>query len=80
MDSRTGRTGYYLNTSPTMSYNREADSDDAWIIPVGGAIGKVERFNDTPVDLRASVYWNVEAPDSAPDWFLEFQVKLLFPK
>jgi len=71
---------YYLNTSPTMSYNWEADSDEAWTIPVGGGIGKVVRFNDTPVDLRASAYWNVEAPDSAPDWFLEFQIKLLFPK
>lgn len=71
---------YYLNTSPTMTYNWEADSDNAWTIPVGGGIGKVMRFNDTPVDLRVSAYWNVEAPESAPDWFVEFQVKLLFPK
>ena len=71
---------YYLNTSPTMSYNWEADSDEAWVIPVGGGIGKVMRFNDSPVDMRLSAYWNVEAPESAPDWFVEFQIKLLFPK
>ena len=71
---------YYLNTSPTMSYNWEADSDEAWTIPVGGGIGKIMRFNDSPVDMRLSAYWNVEAPESAPDWFVEFQIKLLFPK
>jgi hypothetical protein len=31
-------------------------------------------------DLRFSAYWNVEAPENAPDWYAEFQVKLLFPK
>ena len=71
---------YYINTSPTMTYNWEADSDDAWTIPVGGGIGKVFKFGETPVDLRLSAYWNVEAPDSAPDWFAEFQLKFLFPK
>jgi hypothetical protein len=70
---------FYLNTSPTMSYNWEAD-DDEWVIPVGGGIGKIFRFGDTPIDMRISAYKNVEAPDSAPDWFTEFQVKLLFPK
>jgi len=63
-----------------MSYNWEAGSDEAWTIPVGGGVGKVMRFGDTPVDLRLSAYWNVEAPDSGADWFAEFQVKLLFPK
>ena len=71
---------FYLNTSPTMSYDWNADSDEAWTIPVGGGIGRVFRFGEMPVDMRLSAYWNVEAPDSAPDWFTEFQVKLLFPK
>ena len=70
---------YYLNTSPTITYNWEADGDD-WTIPFGGGVGKVMRFGKTPVDMRVSAYWNVEAPESAPDWFVEFQVKLLFPK
>ena len=71
---------FYLNTSPTMVYDWEADSDDAWTIPVGGGIGKIIHFGETPVDMRFSSYWNVEAPDSAADWFAEFQVKFLFPK
>ena len=71
---------YYLNTSPTMSYNWDADSDEAWTVPIGGGIGKIFRFGGMPVDLRLSAYWNVEAPESAPDWFTEFQVKFIFPK
>ena len=71
---------FYLNTSPTMSYDWNADSDEAWIIPVGGGIGRVFRFGEMPVDMRLLAYWNVEAPESAPDRFTEFQVKLLFPK
>jgi len=71
---------FYLNTSPTMTYNWKADSDDAWTIPVGGGVGKIFRFGEMPVDLRVSAYWNVEAPDHAPDWYTEFQVKFLFPR
>ena len=71
---------FYLNTSPTMLYDWKADSDDDWTIPVGGGIGKVFLFCEMPVDIRVSAYWNVEAPDHAPDWFTEFQVKFLFPK
>ena len=71
---------YYLNTSPTMSYNWDADSDKAWTIPVGGGIGKIFHFGKMPVDLRLSAYLNVEAPETAPDWFDEFQVKFMFPK
>lgn len=71
---------FYLNTSPTMSYNWEANSNDDWTIPIGGGIGKIFRFGKMPVDIRASAYWNAKAPESAPDWFAEFQIKLMFPK
>jgi hypothetical protein len=70
---------FYLNTAPTMSYNWKAD-DDEWSIPIGGGIGKIFRFGQLPVDMRISAYKNVEAPDVAPDWWAEFQVKLIFPK
>ena len=71
---------FYLNTSPTMTYNWDADSSDAWTVPIGGGIGKIFRFGGKPVDLRLSAYWNAEAPDSTADWFMELQVKFLFPK
>ena len=63
-----------------MSYNWKADSDEAWTIPIGGGLGKIFRFGGMPFDMRLSAYVNVEAPDSAADWFTEFQIKLMFPK
>lgn len=71
---------FYLNTSPTMSYNWDANGHEAWTIPVGGGIGKIFRFGKLPVDLRLSTYWNVEAPEGSADWFTELQIKLIFPK
>lgn len=70
---------FYINMSPVMTCNWDAD-DDEWTIPVGGGVGKIFRFGQMPVDMRLSAYWLVEAPESAPDWYTEFQVKLLFPK
>lgn len=71
---------YYLNTSPTMSYNWDAAGSDAWTIPVGGGIGKIVRFGGMPVDLRLSAYWHAKAPESASEWFTELQFKFIFPK
>lgn len=71
---------YYINTSPTMSYNWEADSNNAWTIPLGLGIGKIFRFGEKPVDMRLSAYWNAEKPEGAAEWFVEFQIKFLFPK
>lgn len=71
---------YYINTSPTMSYNWEAGSGDEWVVPLGAGIGKVFRFGKMPVDMRISAYWNAEAPESAADWFTEFTIKFIFPK
>lgn len=71
---------FYINTSPTMSYNWEADSNNAWTVPLGLGIGKIFRFGIAPVDMRLSAYWNAEKPEGAADWFAEFQIKFLFPK
>jgi len=71
---------YYINTSPTMTYDWEAASGKGWTIPVGGGIGKIVRFGEIPVDLGLSAYWNVEVPDAAAEWSTEFQIKWLSPK
>lgn len=71
---------FYLTTSPTFSYNWEADSGDRWKVPLGGGLGKLVKFDKMPVDFKLTAYVNVEAPDQAPDWYIEFQVKFLFPK
>ncbi|MDX2512595.1 MAG: hypothetical protein QNK25_11150 [Desulfobacterales bacterium] len=73
--------GWYLSTGPSISINwSAADSADQLTIPVGGGIGKIHKFGKQPVNLSAKAYYNVEAPRSAADWQLQFQMQFLFPK
>ena len=74
------RTLRKIDTStPVITADWEADSDDRWTVPLGG-LGSLVRFGKTPVDLKAQVFYNVEAPKNVGDWSSQFQVKLLFPK
>jgi hypothetical protein len=72
--------GWYLSTGPVITANWEADSDDAWTIPLGGGFGRVIRIGELPVNWTLRGYYNVEKPDGAPDWSLQLQVAFLFPK
>ena len=72
--------GWYLSSSPVITANWEASGGNRWTVPVGGGIGRLVRFGKQPVDFKLAAYANVEKPDLGPDWSLQFQVKMLFPK
>jgi hypothetical protein len=72
--------GWYLSSSPVITANWEADSDQRWTVPLGGGVGRLVKFGKQPVDFKAATYVNVVKPDLAPDWSLQLQVKWLFPK
>jgi hypothetical protein len=72
--------GWYLSSTPTITANWEADSDNRWMVPFGGGVGKVTKFGKMPVDTKLVAYWNAEKPDFGPDWSMQFTVKFLFPK
>ena len=72
--------GWYISTTPVITANWEADSDDRWTIPFGGGVGRMVRFGKQPVDINMKAYWNAVKPDFGPDWSLQFTVKFLFPK
>ena len=72
--------GWYLSSTPTITADWEADSDDRWTVPLGGGVGRLVRFGKQPVDFKLQAYWNAEKPDGGAEWALQFQVKLLFPK
>ncbi len=72
--------GWYLSMAPTITANWEADSDNTWTIPVGGAIGRVFKIGKQPVNMKAGAYYNVEKPDNASDWTLQFGLTFMFPK
>jgi hypothetical protein len=72
--------GWYLTTSPIMTANWLADSNDVWTVPVGAGFGKIIKFGKLPVNLQLAAYDNVVKPDDTADWQLRFQMQLLFPK
>jgi hypothetical protein len=73
-------SGWYFTSTPTNTANWDESSSDRWKIPVGGGMGKLVRFGQLPIDARLQAFYNVEKPDGAADWSLQFQFKLLFPK
>jgi len=72
--------GWYLTSAPVITANWEADSSDRWTVPIGGGVGRLVKFGKQPVDFRLQSFWYAEKPDNGPDWSLQIQVKLLFPK
>ncbi|MGD9326845.1 MAG: hypothetical protein PVG26_22700, partial [Desulfobacterales bacterium] len=73
-------SGWYLSSTPTITADWEADSDDRWTVPFGGGVGRLVKFGKQPVDLKLQGFYNVENPKRTADWSLQLQVKLLFPK
>ncbi len=73
-------TGWYLTSGPIITANWEADSDDRWIVPIGGGFGKVFRLGKLPINASTQAFYNIEHPDSGPEWSLRFQLTFLFPK
>jgi hypothetical protein len=72
--------GWFLTSSPIITADWEADSDDRWTVPIGGGVGKIHRIGRLPVNLQLAGFYNVERPENGPDWTLRFQIALLFPK
>jgi len=55
--------GWYLTTSPIITANWEADSNNRWTLPVGGGIGRVLKIGDQPVNAQVNAYYNVVTSD-----------------
>jgi hypothetical protein len=72
--------GWYLNTSPIITANWEADGADQWTVPLGMGIGRLVGHGNQPVDYRLAAYSSVEGPSFGSDWSLQFTIKFLFPK
>ena len=74
------KSGWYISSTPTITADWEADSDDRWTVPFGSGVGRLVRFYKQPVDLKAQAFVNVVKPDGDADWVLQLQAKLLFTK
>jgi hypothetical protein len=72
--------GWYITSTPVITANWEADSDERWTIPFGLGIGRLVKFGKQPVDFKLQPFWYAEKPENGPEWSLQLQVKFLFPK
>lgn len=71
---------WYLTTSPIITANWEADSDNKWTVPFGGGVGKIYKIGKQSVNAQVSAYKNVESPELGADWQFRLQFQFLFPK
>ncbi|MFA9408629.1 MAG: hypothetical protein ACERKJ_07310, partial [Candidatus Dadabacteria bacterium] len=71
--------GWYLTSGPINTANWEADNDNRWTIPLGGG-GKIIKLGKLPINAQSQAFYNVEHPDSGPEWQFRLQIQFLFPR
>jgi len=71
--------GWYLTSTPGITADWTADSGNQWNVPLGGGVGRLQRFGKLPVDLKLVYYKYVEKPNFGPDWSALFGVKFIIP-
>jgi len=73
--------GWYVNSAPIITADWKAESEDRWIVPLGGGGGKVVMLGGKlPVNLQTQFYYNVVRPDFGPEWQWRFQLQIMLPK
>jgi hypothetical protein len=70
--------GWYLVSSPVITANWEASSDERWLVPVGGGFGRIVHLGKQPVNTYLQCFSNVQRPHGTTPWSLRFQVQFLF--
>ena len=73
------KKGWYLTTSPIVTANWEAPSNEQWTVPVGGGFGRIFAIGEQKVNVSLAGFKNVVTPTNGPDWSLRFQFTYLFP-
>jgi hypothetical protein len=72
-------SGWALGTAPIITGDWTAPSDNAWVVPFGLQISKIEMLGKRPANLLIGYYSNVVHPDGAADSQVRLQVNLLYP-
>jgi opacity protein-like surface antigen len=72
--------GWYLTSSPVITANWLAASDQRWTVPIGGGFGRIFKIGEQPVSANIAGYYNVVHPTGTPNWQLRAELTLLFPE
>lgn len=72
--------GWYLTTSPIITADWRAKSNDRWTLPIGGGFGRVFKIGEQPVNMQLAAYYNAITPSGGASWQVRTQIQFLFPK
>jgi hypothetical protein len=80
--TRQMKEGWFLTSSPIITRNWLLPSDEGWIVPFGGGMGRTFRIGDRPVMASVQNFYNAIHPKTLPhpQWQLRLQFSLLFPQ
>lgn len=71
---------WQIQMQPTWSYDHEADSDDAWTLPLAAGVSKTIIAGNIPWKFSLQYWHFVESPDTfGPDHQVRFQVAPVVP-
>jgi hypothetical protein len=73
---------WYLSTQPEIDANWNRMSENRWLVPVGGGVGKIFSVGKQSLDGTLLFYRNVVRPEMIPSakWQMTAQLALLYPK
>ena len=74
------KKGWYLTSSPIITANWRATSNNVWIVPFGGGVGRIMKLGFQPVNISAQFYGNAVHPPGASPWTMKLSLALLFPR
>jgi hypothetical protein len=67
--------GWQFAASPIITYDWNADSDQALTLPVGIGVAKTTHIGGAPWKFAAQLHYFVEQPDAfGPEWLIKFTV------
>lgn len=74
------KKGWYVTSSPILTANWRASSNNIWTVPFGGGVGRIMRLGMQPVNITGQFYGNAVYPSGASSWGVRAQIAFLFPK
>lgn len=67
--------GWQIASSPVITYDWNADSDQAWAVPLGLGVAKTTLLGGKPWKFSFQVQYYVEQPDAfGPQWLFKFTI------
>jgi len=72
--------GWQFNSSPTFSYNHEAESGQRWTLPLSAGVSRTTLIGRTPWKFNVSYWHYLETPDAfGPDQQIRLTISPVIP-